>query len=97
MPIASEALERIVGLYAVEDKYPRRQRFLDDRRIVIDSNVMARAIRPRAEPQNRLFAGWTSAVKQSSVKYGCVFRKFPDRVFGNSRTAISVIPGQGFR
>jgi hypothetical protein len=28
---------------------------------------------------------------------GCVFRKFPDADFGNSRTAISVIPGQGFR
>jgi hypothetical protein len=28
---------------------------------------------------------------------GCVFRKFPDTVFGNSGTAISVIPGQGFR
>jgi hypothetical protein len=27
----------------------------------------------------------------------CVFRKIPDTVFGNSRTAISVIPGQGFR
>ena len=27
----------------------------------------------------------------------CVFRQFPDTVFGNSRTAISVIPGQGFR
>ena len=27
----------------------------------------------------------------------CVFRKFPDTDFGNSRTAISVIPGQGFR
>jgi hypothetical protein len=25
----------------------------------------------------------------------CVFRKFTDTVFGNSRTAISVIPGQG--
>jgi len=27
----------------------------------------------------------------------CVFRQFPDTDFGNSRTAISVIPGQGFR
>jgi len=27
----------------------------------------------------------------------CVFQKFPDADFGNSRTAISVIPGQGFR
>src|SRR6201996_9821732 len=32
-------------------------------------------------------------------RYGtlCVFRKFPDTDFGNSRTAISVIPGRGFR
>jgi hypothetical protein len=27
----------------------------------------------------------------------CVFQQFPDTDFGNSRTAISVIPGQGFR
>ena len=27
----------------------------------------------------------------------CVFRQFPDTDFGNSRTAISVIPGQRFR
>ena len=27
----------------------------------------------------------------------CVFQKFPDADFGNSRTAISVIPGQEFR
>jgi hypothetical protein len=27
----------------------------------------------------------------------CVFRQFPDTDFGNLRTAISVIPGQGFR
>jgi transposase len=27
----------------------------------------------------------------------CVFRQFSDSDFGNSRTAISVIPGQGFR
>jgi hypothetical protein len=27
----------------------------------------------------------------------CVFRQFPDTDFGNSRTVISVIPGQGFR
>ena len=27
----------------------------------------------------------------------CVFRQFPDGGFGNSRTGISVIPGQGFR
>jgi hypothetical protein len=27
----------------------------------------------------------------------CVFRKIRDIDFGNSRTGISVIPGQGFR
>jgi hypothetical protein len=27
----------------------------------------------------------------------CGFRKFPDRDYGNSRTRISVNPGQGFR
>jgi hypothetical protein len=27
----------------------------------------------------------------------CVFQKFRDTDFGNSRTAISIIPGQGFR
>jgi plasmid stabilization system protein ParE len=27
----------------------------------------------------------------------CVFRQFSDSDFGNSRIAISVIPGQGFR
>ena len=36
-------------------------------------------------------------VAQRRVDEGCVFRKFPDADFGNSRTAISVIPGQGFR
>lgn len=30
----------------------------------------------------------------SAVK--CVFRKFPDSYFSKSRTAFSVIPGQGF-
>jgi nitrate reductase beta subunit len=28
---------------------------------------------------------------------GCGFRKFPDTDFGNSRTRVSVNPGQGFR
>jgi hypothetical protein len=28
---------------------------------------------------------------------GCVFRKFPDTDFGNSRTVISVNTGQRFR
>jgi hypothetical protein len=28
---------------------------------------------------------------------GCGFRKFPDTDFSNSRTRVSVNPGQGFR
>jgi hypothetical protein len=50
--------------------------------------------------RDRLTAlGWSrvETVDDDLGRSACVFRKFPDRVFGNSRTAISVIPGQGFR
>lgn len=47
--------------------------------------------------KNRSVFGDVSAYPAAHRVANCVFRKFPDRVFGNSRTAISVIPGQGFR
>ncbi|MBR0801232.1 MFS transporter, partial [Bradyrhizobium jicamae] len=38
-------------------------------------------------------SAWTAAF--AVLAFGCVFRQFPDTDFGNSRTAISVISGQG--
>ena len=40
-----------------------------------------------------------TAILQAEVLLitACVFQKFRDTDFGNSRTAISIIPGQGFR
>jgi SRSO17 transposase len=49
----------------------------------------------RERPLRDYCTGLLMPCERKSVE--CVFRKFPDTDFGNSRTAISVIPGQGFR